>query len=205
MFELNSADERVRHLCGADPHLARLVEMVGTITIGKRGDLFSSLAKSLVGQQLSVKAAATIIGRVGEASGGWTPEALLAASEEALRAAGLSKQKLGYIRELAQAVQRKELDYDALSALNDEEAIAALTKVKGIGRWTAEMFLIFSLGREDVLSLGDAGLRRAARWLYAEREGDADLAQLGEKWKPYRTIASLYLWEAVDQGFVGNK
>ncbi|KIL39803.1 hypothetical protein SD70_17805 [Gordoniibacillus kamchatkensis] len=202
---MHADDDRVRHLAAADPYMARLTALIGTITFGKRGDLFGSLAKSLVAQQLSVKAAATIVRRVGEVCGEWTPEALLAAPEEGLRAAGLSKQKLGYIQGLAQAVLRKELDDEALRNMSDEEAIAALTKVKGIGRWTAEMFLIFSLGREDVLSLGDAGLRRAARWLYAEREGDVDLAQLGEKWRPYRSIASFYLWEAVNRDLVLEK
>ncbi|MFC0212324.1 DNA-3-methyladenine glycosylase family protein [Paenibacillus chartarius] len=108
-----------------------------------------------------------------------------------------------YIRALAEAMHNDVFDAEALRSMSDEQVIAALTKVKGIGRWTAEMFLIFNLGREDVLSLGDAGLRRAAVWLYgSDEEGAPPLEELGRSWAPYRSIASLYLWEAVNRGHV---
>jgi DNA-3-methyladenine glycosylase II len=213
IFELDAEEERVRRLCDADPRLASLIRTVGPLTITGRRDAFQSLARALIGQQLSVKAANTITERaVAACGGGMTPEAVLAVPEEELRATGVSRPKIGYLMALAQAAADGELDYAKLSGLPDEAVVAALTKIKGVGRWTAEMFLIFSLGREDVLSLGDVGLRRAARWLYGSGEPDpvadeaasVDLAQLGETWRPYRTIASLYLWEAVNRGLVGS-
>jgi DNA-3-methyladenine glycosylase II len=213
IFELDAEEERVRRLCDADPRLASLIRTIGPLTITGRIDAFQSLARALIGQQLSVKAAITITERaVAACGGGMTPEAVLAVPEEELRATGVSRPKIGYLKALAQAAADGELDYAELSGLPDEAVVAALTKIKGVGRWTAEMFLIFSLGREDVLSLGDVGLRRAARWRFGGGEPDpvadeaasVDLALLGESWRPYRTIASLYLWEAVNRGLVGS-
>jgi DNA-3-methyladenine glycosylase II len=203
LFELEPGEERVRRLCEADPQLAGLVRAVGALTISGRSDTFGALARALIGQQLSVKAAATITERATAACGGvLTSAAVLAVPEEELRATGVSRPKIGYLKALAQAAADGGLDRAVLGALPDEEVVAALTKIKGVGRWTAEMFLIFSLGREDVLSLGDVGLRRAARWLYGNGEEELDLAKLGEQWRPYRSLASLYLWEAVNRGLV---
>ncbi|MEF3301970.1 DNA-3-methyladenine glycosylase family protein [Paenibacillus sp. GYB003] len=207
LYELGPAEPRVRRLGEADPQLARLARLIGPLTVSKPDNAFAFLAKSLIGQQLSVKAAATICGRVGQLCGELAPEAILAVSDEALRGAGVSAPKIRYMKGLARHVLDDGLDFARLAGLDDEEVVGVLTKVTGIGRWTAEMFLIFSLGREDVLSLGDAGLRRAASWLYAEERepqgGSPALERRSERWRPYRTIASLYLWEAINAGHVG--
>jgi DNA-3-methyladenine glycosylase II len=204
LFQLDPDDPRVRQLCLADDRMAMLAKRIGRMDVPAREDVFATLAKSLIGQQLSVKAAETICRRVEEKCGGISPESVLSVSEEDLREAGVSRPKIGYVKGLADLVSRKELDFDSLQTLHDDRVVEALTKVKGIGRWTAEMFLIFHLGREDVLSLGDAGLRRAACWLYEQDAGSgAGILEIrSEQWKPYRSIASLYLWEAINRGHV---
>ncbi|MFX3635689.1 MAG: DNA-3-methyladenine glycosylase [Candidatus Pristimantibacillus sp.] len=206
LFELSSNEPRVRQLCLVDHQFAGLVDTIGQITVTIRGDAFHYLVKSLIGQQLSVKAADTICRRVEQSCGDFSPETMLSASEENLRSAGVSRPKINYIKNLAELVLRNELDFISIKDLDNEEVIAVLTEVKGIGRWTAEMFLIFFLGREDVLSLGDAGLRRAANWLYGAEGGlgPAYLEIQSPNWKPYRTIASLYLWEAINLGHVNR-
>lgn len=151
-------------------------------------------------QQLSVKAAATIWGRFA-ALGPVTPEDILSLAEETMRGAGLSGAKARYVRDLAEHVADGRLDLHALDHLGDEEVIIAVTEVKGIGRWTAEMFLIFALDRPDVLAVDDAGLRRAAGWLLgcgrpASRE---ELDTAGELWRPFRSTASRYLWASLDR------
>ncbi|WP_282939619.1 DNA-3-methyladenine glycosylase [Paenibacillus sp. RC67] len=205
LFELHTDEPRIRQLCLQDNRLAELVEAVGSIAVPRRTDGFEYLAKSLINQQLSVKAAATICQRVEQQCGGITPDSMLAASEDILRGAGVSRPKIGYIKGLAQSVKQGDIDFAAWDGMSDEEAIDALTKIKGIGRWTAEMFLIFYMGRDNVLSMGDAGLRRAALWLYEGEKGNgaAMLEQQSLTWDPYRSIASLYLWEAINQGHVG--
>jgi len=161
-------------------------------------DRFSELANAIVSQQLSLKSAATIWGRF-EALGPVEPEAILALSEESMRAVGLSGAKARYVRDLALHVADGRLDLHALDDLDDDTVTEALTQVKGIGRWTAEMFLIFALERPDVLAVDDAGLQRAAGWLLgcqrpASRE---ELGLAGERWAPFRSTASRYLWASL--------
>lgn len=206
LFELSPNDSRVRQLCLVDHRFAELVDKIGRITVTLQGDAFHYLAKSLIGQQLSIKAADTICRRVEQNCGEFSPDIMLAASEENLRIAGVSKPKINYIKGLAQLVSRNELDFMSMNDLDNEQVIGILTEVKGIGRWTAEMFLIFFLGREDVLSFGDAGLRRASNWLYGIEGGGgpAILEIQSPNWKPYRSIASLYLWEAINLGHVNR-
>ncbi|WP_274654494.1 DNA-3-methyladenine glycosylase family protein [Paenibacillus humicola] len=205
LFDLHPGEARVRRLGDADSRFADLARLIGPLSVPAQADAFAFLVRSLIGQQLSVKAAATITGRVLQHCGELTPGVVLAVPEENLRAAGVSKPKIAYVKGLAGLTERQELDFARFSGMDDAEAVAALTTVKGIGRWTAEMFLIFVLGRENVLSLGDAGLRRAAAWLYKDAPGgeDAALDRLGRTWEPYRSIASLYLWEAINRGHVG--
>lgn len=133
-----------------------------------------------------------------------TPQALLDAAEEDLRAAGLSGAKVTYVKDFSLRVLSGELDMSALVQQEDGDVVAALTRVKGIGKWTAEMFLLFSLGRSDVWAVRDLGLRNAVKWLYGldELPGDGEMEQFGEKWRPYRSVASLYLWEAINRGLV---
>ena len=165
-------------------------------------EAYGALVRSIVGQQLSTKAAATIYGRLVELFGGRTPTPveLLAADPEQVRAAGLSRPKVAYLRSLAEHVESRELELDRLTELPDEEVVAQLTAVKGLGRWTADMFLIFHLRRPDVLPVGDLGIRRAVERAY-ELPGlpdAAELTEIGEPWRPNRSLASLYLWRSLD-------
>jgi DNA-3-methyladenine glycosylase II len=169
---------------------------------GRPADAYGALLRAIVGQQLSVKAARSIYNRFTDLFGGHTPtpEELLAVDAEELRGVGLSRAKAGYVRSLAEHVAAGELELDRLDELSDDEVTAELVAVKGLGRWTADMFLIFHLGRPDVLPVGDLGVRRAVQRLYGF-EGPpsaAELEALGERWRPYRSLASLYLWESLD-------
>jgi DNA-3-methyladenine glycosylase II len=205
LFDIHPNHGCVRELCNNDSLLDKLINRIGYIRIPVQQDGFNYLARSLIGQQLSTKAAETIFLRVEQICGIITPDTFLAASEESLRSAGLSKNKLSYIRNVAERVKEESLDFQALGNMDDEEVVCLLTSIKGIGRWTAEMFLIFYLGRQDVLSFGDSGLNRAAKWLYATEESGGGQSQLHRKhleWKPYSTIVSLYLWEAINVGLV---
>ncbi|WP_138495428.1 DNA-3-methyladenine glycosylase family protein [Paenibacillus pinistramenti] len=205
-WNLHSGEPRIQALSGADPRLGALIARLGVLTVTLDRDPFEALARSIISQQISVKAAATIRERVRLLAGGFTAEALLTQEDEALRGAGLSASKLSYLRDLSGKVLSGELDFAAFPDMDDEAVIAALTSVKGIGRWTAEMFLIFALGRENVVSLGDAGLQRAAQWLYGlePRKDKKYLQQLLHRWPPYGSIVSLYLWEAINQGLVDS-
>ncbi|HEX8076133.1 MAG TPA: DNA-3-methyladenine glycosylase [Thermoleophilaceae bacterium] len=169
---------------------------------GRPTDPYGALLRSIVGQQLSTAAAQTIYGRVTELFRGKTPtpRQLLKADPEALRGAGLSRAKVAYMRSLAEHVLSGELELDRLNELSDEEIAAELTAVKGLGQWTADMFLIFHLRRPDVLPVGDLGVRRAAERVYELEQipTAAELAELGEPWRPHRSLASLYLWRSLD-------
>ncbi len=184
------------HLRLADPVMARLIAAHGPCRLGEaRLPPFRRLALAIISQQLSTRAAATIAGRVRDSVGGaLTPARILAAPPGALRAAGLSHAKARYLVELGRRVAARELDFAALSARSDAEVIEALTELPGVGRWTAEMFLIFGLQRLDVLSQGDAGLRRAARSLYP----DDIFAELARRWQPYCSVACWYLWRHLE-------
>lgn len=190
--------------------MAALVERVGRIDLATRlrrrkeerpADAYGALLRSIVGQQLSTKAARTIHLRVLDLFGGATPspEQLLAAPEEDLRGAGLSGRKTEYIRDLASHVIGGELELDRLDELDDEEVIEEIVAVRGLGRWTAEMFLLFHLERPDVLSGGDLGIRKAIQIEYGLKEmpPPARVLEIGEPWRPYRSLASLYLWESL--------
>jgi DNA-3-methyladenine glycosylase II len=194
-------------LAASDPVMAELVDRLGEWTIGdrRRGlpkpDAYGALLRTIVGQQLSTKAARTIHERVLGLFGGRTPtpEELLAVSEEDLRGAGLSGRKVTYIRDLAAHVQDGELELDRLDELSDEEVIEEIVAVRGLGRWSAEMFLMFHLERPDVFSGGDLGLRRAIQVAYGLEEmptpDEAD--ERAERWRPHRTLAAVYLWESL--------
>jgi len=189
----------VRHLSSADAVLNAVIERVGPISQTLEDDAYSSLASAIVGQQLSDKAASTIWGRLVAALGDdISPEHVLAADDAVLRGAGLSGSKVSYLRDLADRVAQGSLDLARVATLPDDEVIAELTGVKGIGRWTAEMFLIFSLGRPDVFAVDDGALRSVVAWLYGvtDENSRVAIARVGESWAPHRTCASLYLWQA---------
>jgi DNA-3-methyladenine glycosylase II len=199
-----------RELAAADPAMAALIGRIGEIDLETRlrrrgeerpADAYGALLRAIVGQQLSTKAARTIYGRVREMFGGTTPspEQLLEASEEELRGCGLSGRKVSYVRDLAAHVLDGELELDRLGELSDEEVVAEIVAVRGLGRWTAEMFLLFHLERPDVLSGGDLGIRKAVRIEYglAEMPAPSLVLEIGEAWRPNRSLASLYLWESL--------
>jgi DNA-3-methyladenine glycosylase II len=197
-------------LVAADPTMGALIERVGKIDLKTRlkrraeerpPDAYGALLRAIVGQQLSTKAARTIYLRVLDLFGGTTPtpEQLLEASEEDLRGCGLSGRKTEYVRDLAAHVLSGELLLDRLERLDDEEAIEEIVAVRGLGRWTAEMFLIFHLERPDVLSGGDLGIRKAIQIEYRleKMPPPARVIEIGEAWRPHRSLASLYLWESL--------
>jgi DNA-3-methyladenine glycosylase II len=197
-------------LAAADPTMAALIDRIGEIDIATRlrrrseerpADAYGALLRAIVGQQLSTKAARTIYRRVCEIFGGSTPspEQLLEAREEDLRGAGLSGRKVEYVRDLAAHVLDGELELDRLGDLADEEVIAEIVAVRGLGQWTAEMFLLFHLERPDVLSGGDLGIRKAVQTEYglAEMPPPTRVLEIGETWRPHRSLASLYLWESL--------
>lgn len=197
--------DAVQYLMASDARLAALIKEIGDYALVLREDYFASLARAIIGQQLSVKAAETIWKRTVHLCGGRVgPEVLTELAEEQLRGAGLSKAKVSYLRDLQQKILGGELCLREICQLPDEEVVAALTRVKGIGRWTAEMFLIFSLGRLNVWAVDDVGLRRAVKWLYrlAETPAGNEMKSYGTRWSPYSSMASLYLWEAINRGLV---
>ena len=197
-------------LAASDPTMAALIERIGKIDLATRlerrkeerpPDAYGALLRAIVGQQLSTKAARTIYLRVVDLFGGATPspEQLLEASEEDLRACGLSGRKTEYVRDLASHVLSGELELERLGELGDEEVIEEIVAVRGLGRWTAEMFLLFHLRRPDVLSGGDLGIRKAIQVEYGlgEMPTPARVIEIGERWRPHRSLASLYLWESL--------
>jgi DNA-3-methyladenine glycosylase II len=199
-----------RELAAADPTMAALIERLGEIDIETRlrrrseerpADAYGALLRAIVGQQLSTKAARTIYGRILDLFDGRTPapEQLLEAEEADLRGAGLSGRKVEYIRDLASHVIDGELELDRLEQLSDEEAIEEIVAVRGLGLWTAEMFLLFHLERPDILSGGDLGIRKAIQVEYGleEMPTPTRVLEVGEPWRPHRSLASLYLWESL--------
>jgi DNA-3-methyladenine glycosylase II len=197
-------------LAAADPTMAALIERVGRIDIATRmkrrkeerpEDPYGALLRAIVGQQLSTKAARTIYLRVVDLFGGATPtpEQLLEAPEEDLRGCGLSGRKTEYVRDLAAHVISGELELDRLDRLGDEEVIEEIVAVRGLGQWTAEMFLLFHLQRPDVLSGGDLGIRKAVQIEYGleQMPTPTRVIEIGEPWRPHRSLASLYLWESL--------
>ncbi|GAA0412584.1 DNA-3-methyladenine glycosylase 2 family protein [Paenibacillus motobuensis] len=205
-FHIHADDPRVKSLSAADSRMGTLIALIGEVKTNTQEPHFASIARSIISQQISVKAAASIRSRVIELAGELSPAALSAQSDEDLRAAGLSTAKVAYIRDLCDKVLSGDVDLERLQELNDEDATAKLVSIKGIGKWTAEMFLIFGLGRENIVSIGDAGLQRAARWLHnmEERSDRKYLQQVAHMWEPYGSIASIYLWEAINTGHVDS-
>jgi len=204
IVHLNNEHPAINALCQADSKLATLIRLVGDIALKPSVNPYESLVMSIIAQQLSAKAASTIQARVRLVVPQVTPELVLAADEEAIRQCGVSYPKIRYIRDLSSKVLTGEVTLDNLHTLDDETLMKQLTSVKGIGKWTAEMFMIFSLGRPDVMSIGDAGLQRAAKWLHQldERDDANYLGAVAPIWAPYRSYASLYLWRAIDNGYV---
>ena len=191
----------ILHLKKADPVLAEIIERVGRFRMNYDEPAFQSLAEAIVYQQLHGKAAATIFKRLTDLAGEpLTPEGILKLSTEQLRGVGLSKQKLSYLRDLAARTQAGELNFARLPDLPDAEVIKQLTEVKGIGVWTAHMFLMFSLRRPDVLPTGDLGIQMAIRKHYRKRKlpKPMQMEKIARCWAPYRSVACWYLWQSID-------
>jgi DNA-3-methyladenine glycosylase II len=197
----------VEHLRASDPVLARLIDEVGKLPNARSGrperdDHYGALVRSIVGQQLSVAAARAIYGRLIDRFGGRppTPQEILAEEPEELRAAaGLSRAKVGFLRSLAEHVISGELELERLDKLPDDEVIAELVAVKGLGEWTSHMFLMFHLDRPDVVAVGDLGIRRAIERAYGldHLPQAAEIEAIAEPWRPYRTLACRYLWRSL--------
>jgi DNA-3-methyladenine glycosylase II len=192
--------QALTHLRNSDPILAAIIDRVGPCRIQYSQPTFEALVRSIVYQQLSGKAAGTIYGRLVQSVGDITPERLAAKSPEELRTLGLSGQKAKYVLDLAEKTRNGVVRFQDLPGLDDDAVIEHLTQVKGVGVWTAHMFLIFALQRPDILPTGDLGIRNAAHRAYRLREAPKPerLEKLAKKWRPYASIASWYLWRSID-------
>src|SRR5690349_12641296 len=183
------------HLQNADPVMAAIIKRVGPCRFTAREPTFETLARSITFQQLNGKAASTIFDRLRKATGRrFTASAFLRLTSEELRACGLSRQKIASLTDLAERVARREINFRKLPQLEDDEIISILSKVRGIGVWTAQMFLIFALERPNIMPLADLGIRNAVRKAYglSELPTPSELLRFAEKWQPYCSIASWY-------------
>lgn len=199
-YDLN--DERVKLLIRTDEKLGKLIRYIGTSEIAIEKDGFKCLVKYIVGQQISDKARETVWQRIGTTLGNVTPGVMLSTSDDDLRSVGLSGRKVEYIKTLSEHIVEKRIDIEKFLSLSNEEIISKLTVIKGIGRWTAEMYLIFSLARENVLSCGDGTIKRTIQWMYSLKELPSSkiLADYFVNWTEYATIVSSYLWKSITLG-----
>jgi DNA-3-methyladenine glycosylase II len=191
----------VEHL-KKDRKLAKVIDHVGEYRISLEKNPYKSLVEAIITQQLSGKAADSISKRFREIYGRFPkPADVIDTADSRLRAAGLSGMKVSYIKDLSKKIESRELKVNSLKSMTDDEIIEQLTQIKGIGRWTAEMFLIFSLGRLDVLPVGDLGLRKGIQRLYllSEMPQKDQIENIAKKWRPYRTVATWYIWKSLSQ------
>lgn len=195
-MELSEAEE---YICRVDPKLAPIIRAHGHLSFPKSSDYFTELAESIISQQLSVKASDTIFKRFAEVTK-LKPENALQITEAEEKQIGLSGQKARYIRDLAEHFVQDSAVFDHLDSLSDDDVVAELTQVKGIGVWTAQMFLMFTLQRPDVFAPDDLGLLNALKRVYdlPERPTRSEAIRLAEKWAPHRTTASYHLWHLLD-------
>ena len=191
------SDAAIAHLAAKDPLLGRLIHFSGDIARGLERDPFIALASSIVSQQLSISAANTIWSRLSSLAGEVNPARILALSEDDMRACGLSASKVAYIKNIAHAFADDTITQDFLLSASDEDVVGTLCAIKGVGQWTAEMFLIFSLQRPNVFSYGDLGLRKGMGWLWGlpDMPTQSFANAITEIWSPHNSVASLYLWE----------
>ena len=203
LLDKSSIKKATRHLESSDKVLSGLIKRHGSCMIAPTlGNPFHSLASSIISQQISASAARAIKAKlfILLRTENFTPKNVLRISAESSRAAGLSRPKIGYIRGLALAVRSGDLDFASIAKCEDEDVITKLITFPGVGRWTAEMFLIFGLGRPDVLSVNDAGLKRGFKIAYNLRQlpSAEEMISISEPWRPYRSVGSWYLWRVVD-------
>jgi DNA-3-methyladenine glycosylase II len=191
----------ILHLKKSDPVLAAIIERVGPYRVEYGDPTFHSLAEAIVYQQLNGKAAVTIFNRLSDLAGTpLTPEGILKLTEAQMRSVGLSKQKSSYLKDMAQRAARGELDFSRLAEMTDDEVIEHLTQVKGVGVWTAHMFLMFTLRRPNILPTGDYGVQNAIRKHYRKRKlpKSDQMEKIAKCWEPYRSVACWYLWKSLD-------
>lgn len=192
----------INHFLKNDPTLHVLIEKCGEIKLSKKQELFLELCDHIISQQLSIKASAAILNRFIELfpNKKLDPKTLLKLKDQQIRDIGISWSKIKYLKDLAQKIVDKEIDLESLDKLEDEEIIQELIKVKGIGRWTAEMFLMSSLGRTDVFSYGDLGIRKAIQRIYKldHEPTQEEAEQISKNWKPYRSYGCKILWRSLD-------
>jgi len=201
MVDVYAMRKALNHLKKSDPVLRAIIESVGPCRMEYSSPEFSSLAEAILYQQLNGKAAATIYKRFTALAGDPpTPEGILKLTDEQLRSVGLSKQKSAYLRDLAAKTASGLLDFSKLAELSDEEVIEHLTQVRGIGVWTAHMFLMFSLRRPNVLPIGDYGVQMALKKHYRKRKlpKPKDMEKIARAWEPYRSVACWYIWRSLD-------
>jgi len=193
-------DRAKRALARRDPVMAKVMRAHPKIFLARRGEPFLTLARAIVGQQISVKAAQSVWDRLAACVGDVTPQNVLLKQRPILRACGLSDRKTEYIADLAQHFANGSIHVQRWPAMSDEEIIAELVQVRGIGRWTAEMFLIFNLLRPDVFPLDDLGLQKGIRVTYyaGRKVALSTMRRLGETWRPWRSVATWYLWRSLD-------
>ena len=193
-------DEAKAAVARRDAKLRKIIRTHGDASLSPRGDAFLTLARAIVGQQISVKAAQSIWERFHAAAGGMKPALVLALADERMRGCGLSRAKVSYLKDLAAHFASGLVKPRRWAKMTDEEIIEELVQVRGIGRWSAEMFLIFHLMRPDVLPVTDLGLQRAMERLYngGEPLDHAAMRERGEAWKPWRSVATWYLWRSLD-------
>ncbi|MGQ0791112.1 MAG: DNA-3-methyladenine glycosylase family protein [Nitrosopumilaceae archaeon] len=196
-------DKKAIKFLKKDPKFAKIIMQVGDYNVKITKNRYQSLVEAIISQQLSGFAANSIIKKFRKLykSKFPKPRDVIKTSDSRLRTTGLSKMKIVYIKELSKKIESKELNMRKISTQSDEQVIEALTDVKGIGRWTAEMFLIFSLGRLDILPVGDLGLKKGIQSMYSLKElpQKEQIEQLAESWKPYRTVATWYLWKSLQK------
>ena len=196
-------DKKAIKFLKKDPKFAKIIIQVGDYNVKITKNRYQSLVEAIISQQLSGSAANSIIKKFRKLykSKFPKPRDVIKTSDSKLRTTGLSKMKIVYIKELSKKIESKELNMRKISTQSDEQVIEVLTGVKGIGRWTAEMFLIFSLGRLDILPVGDLGLKKGIQSMYSLKElpEKEQIEQLAESWKPYRTVATWYLWKSLQK------
>ena len=191
----------INHLKKSDPVLAAIIERIGPFRMQYGEPTFHTLAESILYQQLNGKAAATIFNRFTALAGDpLTPEGILQLSDTQMRGVGLSRQKTAYLRDLSEKTKAGLLEFERMTDMSDDEVIAHLTQVKGVGVWTAHMFLMFTLRRPDILPTGDYGIQAAIKKYYKKRKWPkpAVMLKIAKPWVPYRSIASWYLWKSLD-------
>lgn len=199
-----SVDEAIAHLRRADPVLGRLIDRVGPFKLMRRPGPYASLIRTILFQQLAGAAAFAIqrrfFGLYGDPDTPPSPQQLLEATEDQLRAAGVSRQKAGYLHDLALRISERRLDLKAMPSLSDDDVIQQVTEVKGLGEWSAHMFLMFHLGRPDILPAGDLGVRNGMRIAYGldATPTPSKAREIGAPWAPYRSVASWYMWRAAE-------